>query len=318
MLDTMSESEALLRVGRGRIFAELTPIQKARIVNLIRLSGHTVGYIGDGVNDVPALTAADVGIVVDSAAAESKEGADLVLLERDLGVVAEGVREGRRAFANASKYIRIASSSNFGNICSVAAASVFLPFLPATAAQLLILNLLYDAVCLSISWDNVDAEEIKQPKTWSEKGLGSFMGCFGIASSAFDIITFAILFLVVCPGACGGSYAALDAAGKASFIALFQAGWLLECIWTESLVVLTLRSRHLGNKGGYPCRPLAIMSVSMLALSALFMLGPTASWFGLATLPTWYLGIVALLSALYLFVVTALKRAYLSRTGNLF
>lgn len=318
MLDTMSESEALLRVGRGRIFAELTPIQKARIVNLIRLSGHTVGYIGDGVNDVPALTAADVGIVVDSAAAESKEVADLVLLERDLGVVAEGVREGRRAFANASKYIRIASSSNFGNICSVAAASVFLPFLPATAAQLLILNLLYDAVCLSISWDNVDAEEIKQPKTWSEKGLGSFMGCFGIASSAFDIITFAILFLVVCPGACGGSYAALDAAGKASFIALFQAGWLLECIWTESLVVLTLRSRHLGNKGGYPCRPLAIMSVSMLALSALFMLGPAASWFGLATLPTWYLGIVALLSALYLFVVTALKRAYLSRTGNLF
>lgn len=318
MLDTMSESEALLRVGRGRIFAELTPIQKARIVNLIRLSGHTVGYIGDGVNDVPALTAADVGIVVDSAAAESKEVADLVLLERDLGVVAEGVREGRRAFANASKYIRIASSSNFGNICSVAAASVFLPFLPATAAQLLILNLLYDAVCLSISWDNVDAEEIKQPKTWSEKGLGSFMGCFGIASSAFDIITFAILFLVVCPGACGGSYAALDAAGKASFIALFQAGWLLECIWTESLVVLTLRSRHLGNKGGYPCRPLAIMSVSMLALSALFMLGPAASWFGLATLPTWYLGIVALLSALYLIVVTSLKRAYLSRTGNLF
>ena len=164
----------------------------------------------------------------------------------------------------------------------------------------------------------MDAEEIKQPKTWSEKGLGSFMGCFGIASSAFDIITFAILFLVVCPGACGGSYAALDAAGKASFIALFQAGWLLECIWTESLVVLTLRSRHLGNKGGYPCRPLAIMSVSMLALSALFMLGPAASWFGLATLPTWYLGIVALLSALYLIVVTSLKRAYLSRTGNLF
>ncbi len=271
MLDTMSESEALLRVGRGRIFAELTPIQKARIVNLIRLSGHTVGYIGDGVNDVPALTAADVGIVVDSAAAESKEVADLVLLEADLGVVAEGVREGRRAFANASSTFASPRARASGNICSVAAASVFLPFLPATAAQLLILNLLYDAVCLSISWDNVDAEEIKQPKTWSEKGLGSFMGCFGIASSAFDIITFAILFLVVCPGACGGSYAALDAAGKASFIALFQAGWLLECIWTESLVVLTLRSRHLGNKGGYPCRPLAIMSVSMLALSALFM-----------------------------------------------
>lgn len=318
MLDTMGESEALLRVGRGRIFAELTPIQKARIVNLIRLSGHTVGYIGDGVNDVPALTAADVGIVVDSAAAESKEVADLVLLERDLGVVAEGVREGRRAFANASKYIRIASSSNFGNICSVAAASVFLPFVPATAAQLLILNLLYDAVCLSMSWDNVDDEEIARPKTWSEKGLGGFMGCFGIASSAFDIITFAILLLIVCPGACGAPYAALDAAGKATFIAMFQAGWLLECIWTESLVVLTLRSRHLRSKSGRPCRPLVVMAVGMLILTALFMLGPAATWFELVPLPTWYLGIVALLSVLYLIVVTALKRAYLSRVGNLF
>lgn len=318
MLDTMSESEALLRVGRGRIFAELTPIQKARIVNLIRLSGHTVGYIGDGVNDVPALTAADVGIVVDSAAAESKEVADLVLLERDLGVVAEGVREGRRAFANASKYIRIASSSNFGNICSVAAASVFLPFVPATAAQLLILNLLYDAVCLSMSWDNVDDEEIARPKTWSEKGLGGFMGCFGIASSAFDIITFAILFLIVCPGACGAPYAALDATGKATFIAMFQAGWLLECIWTESLVVLTLRSRRLGSKSGRPCRPLVVMAVGMLILTALFMLGPTATLFELVPLPTWYLGIVALLSVLYLIVVTALKRVYLSRVGNLF
>ena len=317
MLKEMTEFEALVQVGRTRVFAELTPAQKAQIVSLIRLSGHTVGYIGDGVNDVPALTSADVGIVVDSAAAESKKVADLVLLERDLGVVAEGVSEGRTSFANASKYIRIASSSNFGNICSVAASSIFLPFLPATAAQLLLLNLCYDATCLALSWDNVDDAEIARPKAWSGKGLGSFMLHFGFASSAFDIITFAILLLGVCPAVCGAPFAALDAAGQAAFIATFQAGWLLECAWTESFVLLILRTRNVRN-GDRPCCPLVMMVVAMLAASALLALSPAAQLLGLAALPVWYLGIVALLSALYLVVVSTIKRVYLSRSASLF
>ena len=317
MLEEMTESEALVQVGRTRVFAELTPAQKAQIVSLIRLSGHTVGYIGDGVNDVPALTSADVGIVVDSAAAESKKVADLVLLERDLGVVAEGVSEGRTSFANASKYIRIASSSNFGNICSVAASSIFLPFLPATAAQLLLLNLCYDATCLALSWDNVDDVEIARPKAWSGKGLGSFMLHFGFASSAFDIITFAILFLGVCPAVCGAPFAALDAAGRAAFIATFQAGWLLECAWTESLVLLVLRTRSVRD-GDRPCTPLVVMVVVMLVVTALLALSPVAQLFGLATLPLWYLGIVVVLSVLYLVVASTIKRAYLSRSSSLF
>lgn len=317
MLEGMTESEALVQVGRTRVFAELTPAQKAQIVSLIRLSGHTVGYIGDGVNDVPALTSADVGIVVDSAAAESKKVADLVLLERDLGVVAEGVSEGRASFANASKYIRIASSSNFGNICSVAASSIFLPFLPATAAQLLLLNLCYDATCLALSWDNVDDVEIARPKAWSGKGLGSFMLHFGFASSAFDIITFAILFLGVCPAVCGAPFAALDAAGRAAFIATFQAGWLLECAWTESLVLLVLRTRSVRD-GDRPCTPLVVMVVVMLVVTALLALSPVAQLFGFATLPLWYLGIVVVLSVLYLVVASTIKRAYLSRSSSLF
>lgn len=316
-LDAMEESEALIQVGRTRVFAELTPAQKARIVGLIRLSGHTVGYIGDGVNDVPALTAADVGIVVDSAAAESKKVADLVLLERDLDVVAEGVREGRASFANASKYIRIASSSNFGNICSVAAASIFLPFVPATATQLLLLNLLYDATCLALSWDNVDVEEISRPKAWSGKGLGGFMLHFGFASSAFDIITFAILFFGVCPAVCGASFMALDAAGRAAFIATFQAGWLLECAWTESLVLLVLRTRC-ARGADRPRRLLVMMVGVMLVVSALLALGPAVRLIGLAALPAWYLGVVALLSVLYLVVVSVIKRVYLSRASSLF
>ena len=317
MLDAMEESEALIQVGRTRVFAELTPAQKARIVGLIRLSGHTVGYIGDGVNDVPALTAADVGIVVDSAAAESKKVADLVLLERDLGVVAEGVREGRASFANASKYIRIASSSNFGNICSVAAASIFLPFVPATATQLLLLNLLYDATCLALSWDKVDVEEISRPKVWSGKGLGGFMLHFGFASSAFDIITFAILFFGVCPAVCGASFMALDAAGRAAFIATFQAGWLLECAWTESLVLLVLRTRC-ARGADRPRRLLVMMVGVMLVVSALLALGPAVQLIGLAALPAWHLGVVALLSVLYLVVVSVIKRVYLSRASSLF
>lgn len=317
MLDAMEESEALIQVGQTRVFAELTPAQKARIVGLIRLSGHAVGYIGDGVNDVPALTAADVGIVVDSAAAESKKVADLVLLERDLGVVAEGAREGRASFANASKYIRIASSSNFGNICSVAAASIFLPFVPATATQLLLLNLLYDATCLALSWDNVDGEEIARPKAWSGKGLGGFMLHFGFASSAFDIITFAILFFGVCPAVCGASFMALDDAGRAAFIAMFQAGWLLECAWTESLVLLVLRTRCVRG-ADRPRRLLAMMVGIMLVASALLALGPAVQLIGLAALPAWYLGVVALLSVLYLVVVSVIKRVYLSRASSLF
>ena len=317
MLDAMEESEALVQVGRTRVFAELTPAQKAQIVSLIRLSGHTVGYIGDGVNDVPALTSADVGIVVDSAAAESKKVADLVLLERDLGVVAEGVSDGRTSFANASKYIRIASSSNFGNICSVAASSIFLPFVPATAAQLLLLNLCYDATCLALSWDNVDDAEIARPKAWSGKGLGSFMLHFGFASSALDIITFAILFLGVCPVVCGAPFAALDAAGRAAFIATFQAGWLLECAWTESLVLLFLRTRNVRD-GDRPCTPLVMMVTVMLVASALLATSPAAQLLGLAALPIWYLGIVALLSVLYLVVVSTIKRVYLSRSSSLF
>ena len=182
MLQAMEESEALIRVGKARVFAELTPAQKAQIVSLIRLSGHIVGYIGDGVNDVPALTSADVGIVVDSAAAESKKVADLVLLARDVGVVAEGVSEGRTSFANASKYIRIASSSNFGNICSVAASSIFLPFVPATATQLLLLNLCYDATCLALSWDNVDDAEIARPRAGRVRGSAAL--CFILALRA--------------------------------------------------------------------------------------------------------------------------------------
>ena len=317
MLQAMEESEALIRVGKARVFAELTPAQKAQIVSLIRLSGHIVGYIGDGVNDVPALTSADVGIVVDSAAAESKKVADLVLLERDLGVVAEGVSEGRTSFANASKYIRIASSSNFGNICSVAASSIFLPFVPATATQLLLLNLCYDATCLALSWDNVDDAEIARPRAWSGKGLGSFMLHFGFASSAFDIITFAILFLGVCPAVCGAPFAALDAAGRAAFIATFQAGWLLECAWTESLVLLVLRTRSVRD-GDRPCTPLVVMVAVMLVVTALLALSPVAQLFGLATLPVWYLGIVALLSVLYLVVASTIKRVYLSRSSSLF
>lgn len=189
--------------------------------------------------------------------------------------------------------------------------------MPATATQLLLLNLCYDATCLALSWDNVDDAEIARPRAWSGKGLGSFMLHFGFASSAFDIITFAILFLGVCPAVCGAPFAALDAAGRAAFIATFQAGWLLECAWTESLVLLVLRTRSVRD-GDRPCTPLVVMVAVMLVVTALLALSPVAQLFGLATLPVWYLGIVALLSVLYLVVASTIKRVYLARSSSLF
>lgn len=316
-VERITDADLPAVVAGVSLFAELAPLQKMRVVNALRAEGHRVGFLGDGVNDLLALQAADLAIVVDTACAEAKDSADIVLLERDLGVVAQGVLEGRRAFANASKYIRIASSSSFGNICSVAVASVFLPFLPATAAQLLVLNLAYDMVCMTLPWDNVNIREINKPRTWSGEGLGGFMMVFGCVSTAFDLITFAVLFFGVCPALCGAPFFALDPVGQTTFVGLFQAGWLLECMWTQSLVILFLRPNGVVRQG---CPGALLMgAVSAVIVASVAVLAtPAALLLGVVPVPLWYVGIVAVLSALYLGCVSIVKQAYLRRVGVLF
>ena len=242
--DVEAMDDAALRTAAERtdIFAKLTPQQKARIVTCLRENGHTVGFMGDGINDAAAMKASDVGISVDSAVDIARESADIILLEKDLMVLEQGAIEGRRIYANIIKYIKMTASSNFGNMFSVLAASAFLPFLPLAPLQILVLNLIYDISCTAMPWDNVDADFLKQPKTWDASSISRFMIWFGPASSVFDITTFVLLYTYICPLVFGGAYETLDAGMQVAFVGLFQAGWFVESLWTQTLVLHMLRT----------------------------------------------------------------------------
>ncbi|NLZ80833.1 MAG: magnesium-translocating P-type ATPase [Clostridiales bacterium] len=228
-------------VEETNIFAKLSPQQKVRIVEALRKNGHTVGFLGDGINDAAAMKESDVGISVDTAVDIAKESADIILLEKDLMVLEEGIIEGRKTFGNIIKYIKMTASSNFGNMFSVLVASAFLPFLPMLPLQILVLNLIYDISCISIPWDNIDEEYLKKPRKWDSSSIGKFMIWFGPTSSIFDIITYLLLFFVICPAILGGHYGA-SGIDKAIFIALFNAGWFVESLWTQTLVIHLIRT----------------------------------------------------------------------------
>ena len=241
-VEAMDDADLRAAAERTDIFAKLTPQQKARIVTCLRESGHTVGFMGDGINDAAAMKASDVGISVDSAVDIARESADIILLEKDLMVLEQGAIEGRRIYANIIKYIKMTASSNFGNMFSVLAASAFLPFLPLAPLQILVLNLIYDISCTAMPWDNVDADFLKQPKTWDASSISRFMIWFGPASSVFDITTFVLLYTYICPLVFGGAYETLGAGMQVAFVGLFQAGWFVESLWTQTLVLHMLRT----------------------------------------------------------------------------
>ena len=241
-LENMSDQELAKAAETTDVFAKLTPGQKARVVSVFRENGHTVGFMGDGINDASAMKSADIGISVDTAVDVAKESADIVLLEKDLMVLEEGIIEGRKTYANMIKYIKMTASSNFGNMFSVLAASAFLPFLPLAPLQILVLNLIYDISCTAMPWDNVDADFLKQPKTWDASSISRFMIWFGPASSVFDITTFVLLYTYICPLVFGGAYETLGAGMQVAFVGLFQAGWFVESLWTQTLVLHMLRT----------------------------------------------------------------------------
>ena len=226
------------------IFAKLSPAQKTRIVSLLRRQ-HTVGFMGDGINDAAAMKAADVGISVDTAVDIAKESSDIILTEKDLAVLENGIREGRKTYANTTKYIKLTTSSNFGNMLSILVASVFLPFLPMLPLQILVLNLIYDISCLALPFDNVDEDYLKKPRRWEAVSISRFMLCFGPISSLFDIATYLIMFFYFCPQAYGGAYGSLSASDQLAFATLFQAGWFVESQWSQTMVVHALRSEKI-------------------------------------------------------------------------
>lgn len=317
-LDSITDNELPLRIEQTTVFAELSPKQKVQILQTLRQNGHTVGFLGDGMNDLPATVEADVGISVDTAAEAVKESADVILLKKDLNVLEEGILEGRKAFANMSKYIKITASSNFGNIFSIVIASVLLPFFPMTSVQLLLLNLLYDTLCLVLPWDNVDSEAVEKPLEWSGRTLGRFMRFFGPISSVFDLVTFAFLFFVLCPAVCGGSFGALSAAEQAKFIALFQTGWFVESMWTQVLILHLLRTRKVPLLQSKPSFPVMLVTI----LGILFFTGltftPVGQVIGLTVLPVSYFAFLLGTVALYLLLVSLAKDWYFKKYHEAF
>ena len=316
-LEKMTDQELRIRAEEASIFAKLSPEQKARVVEALRENGHSVGYLGDGINDSAAMKASDVGISVDNAVDIAKECAQVILLKKDLLVLEEGVLEGRRVYANMMKYIRLTAASNFGNMFSVLAASVFLPFLPMEALQILLLNMVYDLACTALPWDQVDGEELRRPAVWDAGSVEKFMFRMGPVSSVFDILTYLLLYFVVCPAACGGGYRVLDPAGRAAFAALFQTGWFVESMWTQTLVIYVVRTGKipfLQSRASAPVLASTLLSVGVLTALPFLPFGRS---FGLTALPAGYFGWLALVTAGYMAAAALVHRRLNCQTGSI-
>ena len=318
VMETMTDDELRKSVEEVNVFASLTPGQKVRLVSLLSQNGHTVGFLGDGINDIPALCEANVGISVDTAVDAAKDAADVVLLQKDLNVLEQGILEGRKTFTNMLKYIKITASSNFGNILSIVVASAFLPFLPMTSLQLLLLNLLYDVLCIILPWDNVDIEETLTPRDWSGRTLGRFMLIFGPISSLFDIITFIFLYFVLCPFVCGATFTQLnDSTMCMRYISLFQTGWFLESMWTQVLILHFLRTRKIPFIQSKPSKPVMMITITGIITFTALTFTHAASFFGLTKLPQWYFIYLLVVVVLYMLLTTIVKAFYQKKCHEL-
>jgi Mg2+-importing ATPase len=233
-------------------------------------------------------------------------------------VLERGIVEGRRTYANMIKYIKMTASSNFGNIFSVLIASAFLPFLPMAAVHLLLLNLIYDVSCAAIPWDNVDEEYLERPRTWDVSSIGRFMVWMGPTSSVFDIVTYLVMFFVICPAVCGGAWSTLtDPAAQTLFVATFQAGWFVESMWTQTLVVHMIRTPKIPFLQSHASAPLCVLGACGIALATLIPFTPIGAALDLAPLPVSYFGYLLAIVCGYMLLATAVKTIYVRRFGEL-
>ncbi len=294
-LRRMSDEALITRVNVVDIFAEVEPNQKERIILALKKSGKVVGFMGDGINDASALHAADVGVSVEGAVDVAKNAADIVLLEKDLTVLEKGIREGRITFANTLKYVFMATSANFGNMFSMAGASLFLPFLPLLPKQILLTNLMTDFPEMAIAADNVDPEMVKRPRRWDIKFIRRFMLIFGCLSSVFDYITFGVLLLIF-----GASPER------------FRTGWFMESVISASLIVLVIRSRRAFFKSS-PGKYLVMATLLVVGLTLLFPFSPAAALFGFRPLPIFFILVMTLIVVSYIIAAELLKRRFYQR-----
>ena len=299
------------------IFAKLSPNQKARIVSALRDSGHTVGYMGDGINDAAAMRAADVGISVDTAVDIAKESANIILLEKDLMVLEEGVIEGRKIYANIIKYIKMTASSNFGNMFSVLAASAFLPFLPMLPIQILVLNLIYDISCIAIPWDNVDLDFLRKPRKWDASSISRFMIWIGPTSSVFDITTYLLMFFFICPRFVGGTYGGLENEGQTAFITLFRTAWFVESLWSQTLVIHMIRTPKFPFIQSRASAQVALLTTLGIAAGTVI----PYTWLGrqldMTRLPLLYFPYLGAIILAYMILATVMKKVFVWKYGEL-
>lgn len=316
-LSKVSKQKLSKLVEENNIFVKLNPQQKQQITTVLRENGHTVGFLGDGINDAPAMKAADVGISVDTAVDIAKESADVILLEKDLMVLERGIILGRETFGNIMKYIKATASSNFGNMFSVLVASTFLPFLPMLPLQILFLNLIYDISCVSIPWDRMDNEYLVTPKRWQAKTIGKFMLWLGPTSSVFDITTYLLMYFIICPAVIGGNYHTLNPQQQLAFIALFHAGWFVESLWSQTLVLHALRTPKIPfiqSRGSFIMMTITSLGILIGSILPFTTFGHNL---GLAILPTNYWLWLILTIIAYLTLVTLVKRFYIGRYQEL-
>ncbi len=299
-LETMSDEELTSQIDKVSILAKLSPIQKSRVVKVLQAKGHTVGFMGDGINDAAALRDADVGISVDTAVDIAKESADIILLEKDLMVLRKGVINGRRTFGNIIKYIKMTASSNFGNMFSMLGASALLPFLPMLPIQILINNLLYDISQVSIPWDKMDDDYIVTPRKWDASGIGKFMLFIGPISSIFDYATFAVLWFFF-------------KANSPAHQGFFQTGWFIESLLSQTLIIHMIRTRRIPFIQSWATAPVLALTTAIMAIGIYLPFSPLAGAFKLEPMPfiffPWLIGILVA----YCFLTQVIKGWFINR-----
>ncbi len=299
-VDAASDETLADLAASTAVFAKLTPSQKARVVRVLRSGGHTVGYLGDGINDAPALREADVGISVEGATDIARESADIILLEKSLRVLEDGVLRGREVYGNIIKYIKMTASSNFGNVLSILAASAWLPFLPMLPVQLLVQNLLYDCSQLALPWDRMDAAFLRRPRAWDAGGIVRFMLCIGPISSLFDVTTFVLLWVVF-------------GAASPGHHALFQSGWFVEGLLSQTLVVHMIRTKQVPFLQSHAARPVVLMTTAAMGIALWLPASRIGAALHLTPLPwAFYPWLAATLLA-YCAMTQAVKTWYIRR-----
>ena len=317
--DVEDMDDELLReaVEETNVFAKLSPRQKTRVVAALRANGHTVGFMGDGINDASAMSEADVGISVDTAVDIAKESANIILLEKDLMVLEEGVIEGRKIYANIIKYIKMTASSNFGNIFSVLIASIFLPFIPMLPIQLLMLNLIYDISCVTIPWDNVDEEYLKEPRRWDASSINKFMFWMGPTSSIFDIVTFILMYFFICPLVFGGQFNTLNELQQIGFIGLFHAGWFVESLWSQTLVIHMIRTPEIPFVKSRASWQLTLLTSLGIFIGTVIPYTTFGISLEMVAMPAIYFVCLLVIIILYMTLVTVIKKKFINRYGEL-